>query len=143
MRVVLCARQLLARLFTQLGYPLPVLRQAGLVTSAGYDSHVNRIVFPLEANLYGRSLSASAPPHRLLPGSKGGLYGWTQVQSEPAILVEGISIPPPCGKLGSQHYPLAGDTSERPSPSPALRRPPTVYLVFDSDRNGSGQLAAQ
>ena len=114
-----------------------------MVISAGYDSYVNRIAFPLEANLYGRSLSASAPPHQLLPGSKGGLYGWTQVQSEPAILFEGISITPPFGKLGSQHYLLAGDTSERPSPSPALRRPPTVYLVFDSDRNGSGQLAAQ
>jgi len=36
----------------------------GLVTSAGYDAYVRRIVFPLEGNLYGRSISASAPPHR-------------------------------------------------------------------------------
>ena len=59
---------------TQLGYPLQALRQAGLVTAVGYDAYVHRIVFPLEGNLYGRSLSASAPPHRFLPGSKGGLY---------------------------------------------------------------------
>ena len=59
---------------TQLGHSLPALRQAGLVTGVGYDAYVHRIVFPLEGNLYGRSLSASAPPHRFLPGSKGGLY---------------------------------------------------------------------
>ena len=65
---------------TQLGYPLEALRQAGLVTGAGYDAYVRRIVFPLEGNLYGRSLSASAPPHRFLPGAKGGLYAWDQVR---------------------------------------------------------------
>jgi transposase InsO family protein len=48
---------------TQLGHPLPTLRQAGLETSMGYDAYVRRIVFPLEGNLYGRSLSAAAPPH--------------------------------------------------------------------------------
>src|SRR6266446_6741860 len=52
----------------QSGYPLSALRQAGLVTSLGYDAYVHRIVFPLEGNLYGRSVSASAPPHRFLPG---------------------------------------------------------------------------
>jgi DNA primase len=52
---------------TQLGYPLAALRQAGLVTAAGYDTYSHRVVFPLEGNLYGRSLSASAPPHRFLP----------------------------------------------------------------------------
>src|SRR6516165_10469061 len=64
---------------SQLGYPLHALREAGLVTAAGYDAYVHRIVFPLEGNLYGRSLSASAPPHRFLPGSKGGLYRWDEV----------------------------------------------------------------
>ena len=58
---------------TQLGYPLPALRQAGLVTGVGYDAYVRRIVFPLEGNLYGRSLSASAPPHRFLAGREGRL----------------------------------------------------------------------
>src|SRR5712692_10850690 len=75
----------------QLGYPLEALRQAGLVTGAGYDAYVRRIVFPLEGNLYGRSLSASAPPHRFLPGAKGGLYAWEQVRRYPeVILVEGL-----------------------------------------------------
>ena len=65
---------------TQLGYPLQALRQAGLVTAAGYDAYMRRIVFSLEGNLYGLRLSASAPPHRFLPdprvaciaGSKSG-----------------------------------------------------------------------
>lgn len=37
-------------------------RPAGLVTAVRYDTYVRRIVFPLEGNLYGRSLSMSAPP---------------------------------------------------------------------------------
>ena len=53
----------LRRWLTQLGYPLPALRHAGLVTAVGYDAYTRRNVFPLEGNLYGRSLSASAPPH--------------------------------------------------------------------------------
>src|SRR5712691_1500176 len=76
---------------TQLGYPLVALRQAGLVTSLGYDACVHRIVFPLEGNLYGRSLSAAAPPHRFLPGPKGGLYAWEEARRYPeVILVEGL-----------------------------------------------------
>ena len=76
---------------TQLGYPLTALRQAGLITAAGYDTYSHRIVFPLEGNLYGRSISSSAPPHRFLPGSKGGLYSWEQARTYPeVILVEGL-----------------------------------------------------
>src|SRR5205085_239983 len=48
---------------TQLGYPLSVLREAGLVNAAGYDSYVRRIVFPLDGNLYGRSVRSSSSPH--------------------------------------------------------------------------------
>jgi hypothetical protein len=52
---------------------------------------VRRIVFPLEGNLYGRSISTVAPPHRFLPGAKGGLYAWAQVRQYPeVILVEGL-----------------------------------------------------
>ena len=75
----------------QLGYPLQTLREAGLVTASGYDAHTHRLVFPLDGNLYGRSLSASAPAHRFLPGAKGGLYAWEQVRHYPeVILVEGL-----------------------------------------------------
>lgn len=55
-----------------LGYPLSDLQQAGVVTRKGFDAFAHRIVFPLDNNLYGRSLG-SADPHRLLPGGKGGL----------------------------------------------------------------------
>src|SRR5262249_53268084 len=76
---------------TGLGHCVPALRQAGLVTFSGYDTYVDRIVFPLEGNLYGRSVSAAAPPHRFLPGSKGGLYSWEHVQRcREVILVEGL-----------------------------------------------------
>jgi DNA primase len=81
---------------TQLGYSLQALRQAGLVTAVGYDAYVHRIVFPLKGNLYGRSLSASAPPHRFLPGSKGGLYSWEQVRRYPEV------IHVPLGKLNTE-----------------------------------------
>jgi len=64
----------------ELGYSLQSLRQTGLVTAGGYDVYTHRIVFPLEGNLYGRSLSTSAPLHRFLPGAKGGLYAWDQVR---------------------------------------------------------------
>jgi DNA primase len=130
---------------TQLGHGGSALRRAGLVTAAGYDSFVNRIVFPLEGNLYGRSLSSAAPPHRFLPASKGGLYGWAQVQSEPAvILVEGLfdyaslwqagfrNVTCSLGThLNARQLRQLGDASR------------TVYLAFDNDRNGSGQQAAQ
>src|SRR2546425_6436911 len=64
---------------TQLGYPLQALRQAGLVTTSGNDAYMHRDVFPLEGNLYGRSLSAAAPPHRFLPGPQGDWDSWEQV----------------------------------------------------------------
>src|SRR5260370_8550668 len=81
---------------TQLGHCLPALRQAGLITAGGFDAYVRRIVFPLEGNLYGRSLSAAAPPHRFLPGAKGGLYSWAQVQSYPeGILLQVLFHYPP------------------------------------------------
>jgi hypothetical protein len=50
---------------TQLGYSLHALHQAGLVTTAGYDAYKHRLVFPLEGNLYGRSISATAAAGQL------------------------------------------------------------------------------
>ena len=40
------------------GHPVAALSQTGLVTAVGYDAYVHRIVFPLDGNLYGRSISA-------------------------------------------------------------------------------------
>ena len=38
---------------TQLGYSRLALREAGLVTTAGYDTYMYRVVFPLEGKRYG------------------------------------------------------------------------------------------
>ena len=130
---------------TQLGYPLHALRQAGLVTAAGYDAYVNRIVFPLEGNLYGRSLSVSAPPHRFLPGAKGGLYCWDKVRRYPeVILVEGLFDYAVLWQAGFSNVTCAlGNHLNARQVQQLCDGPRTVYLAFDADSNGSGQQAAQ
>jgi DNA primase len=130
---------------TQLGYPLQVLRQAGLVTGAGYDAYTHRIVFPLAGNLYGRSLSATAPPHRFLPGGKGGLYVWEQVRQYPeVILVEGLFDYAVLWQAGFHNVTCSmGSHLNGHQYRQLCDRPRTVYLTFDADTNGSGQQAAQ
>jgi DNA primase len=130
---------------TQLGHTLPVLRQAGLVTDVGYDAYVRRIVFPLEGNLYGRSLSDSAPPHRFLPGTKGGLYAWEQVRRYPeVILVEGLFDYAALWQAGFLNVTCSMGTNLNARQFRQLcDGPRTVYLAFDADSNGSGQRAAQ
>ena len=130
---------------TQLGYTLPALRQAGLVSTAGYDTYTHRIVFPLEGNLYGRSISPSAPPHRFLPGSKGGLYSWEQARTYPeVILVEGLFDYAVLWQAGFQNVTCSLGTHLN---ARQLRQlcdgPRTVYLAFDADSNGSGPQAAE
>jgi DNA primase len=130
---------------TQLGYPLSDLREAGLVTAAGYDAYVHRIVFPLDGNLYGRSLSAAAPPHRFLPGAKGGLYSWEQVRLLPeVILVEGLFDYAVLWQAGFQNVTCSmGNHLNARQFRQLCDGPRTIYLAFDADRNGSGQQAAQ
>jgi DNA primase len=130
---------------TQLGHSPQTLRESGLVTAAGYDAYMRRIVFPLEENLYGRSLSASAPAHRFLPGLKGGLYLWDQVQRYPeVILVEGLFDYAALWQAGFRNVTCSLGTNLN---TRQLRQlcdgARTVYLAFDSDENGSGQKAAQ
>jgi len=130
---------------TQLGYPLSALRQAGLVTAIGYDAYMHRIVFPLEGNLYGRSISATAPPHRFLPGAKGGLYAWEQVRRYPeVILVEGLFDYAVLWQAGFHNVTCSMgahlNTHQFRQLCDGTR---TVYLTFDADPNGSGQQAAQ
>ena len=129
----------------QLGHALPALRQAGLVTTAGYDAFIHRIVFPLEGNLYGRSISTSAPPHRFLPGAKGGLYSWQQVRHCPeVILVEGLFDYAVLWQAGFHHVTCSLGTHLTSDQFRQLcDSPRTVYLTFDVDANGSGQQAAQ
>ena len=130
---------------TQLGHSLPALQEAGLVTGVGYDAYVRCIVFPLEGNLYGRSLSLAAPPHRFLPGSKGGLYAWKQAQSYPeVILVEGLFDYAVLWEAGFHNVTCSLGTQLNARQFRQLcDAPRTVYLAFDADRNGSGQQAAQ
>ena len=51
---------------TELGHRVTARHQAGLVSGLGHDTCERRIVFPLDANLYGRSLSDAGPPYRAL-----------------------------------------------------------------------------
>lgn len=129
----------------QLGYPLQVLRQAGLVTGAGYDAYIHRIVFPLEANLYGRSVSPAAPPHRFLPGAKGGLYAWEHLQHCPeVIVVEGLFDYAVLWQAGFHNVTCSMGTHLNLRQYRQLcDRRRTVYLAFDADANGSGQKATQ
>ena len=135
----------LRRWLTQLGYPLPALLQAGLVTAVGYDAYTHRIVFPLEGNLYGRSLSASAPPHRFLPGAKGGLYCWEQVRHCPeVILVEGLFDYAVLWQAGFHNLTCSmGNHLNAYQFRQLCDGTRNVYLTFDADRNGSGLQAAQ
>lgn len=135
----------LRRWLTQLGYPLQSQRDAGLVTSGGYDAYIHRIVFPLENNLYGRSLSSAAPPHRFLPGPKGGLYAWDRVRRYPdVILVEGLFDYAAVRQAGFHNVTCSlGANLNARQFRQLCDGPQTVYLAFDADQNGSGQRAAQ
>jgi len=130
---------------TDLGFPFQALRQAGLVTTVGYDTYRHRVVFPLEGNLYGRSLSAAAPPHRFLPGAKGGLYSWDQARLYPeVILVEGLFDYAALWQAGFHNVTCSlGANLNARQFRQLCDGTRSVYLAFDSDRNGSGQQAAQ
>jgi DNA primase len=131
---------------TRLGYPLPALRQAGLVSATGYDTYMHRIVFPLDGNLYGRTLSPAAPPHRFLPGTKGGLYLWAQVRQCPeVILVEGLFDYAVLWQAGFHNVTcgMGNHLNAHQFRQLCDGRARTIYITFDADRNGSGQQAAQ
>jgi len=130
---------------TQVGYPLSILRQAGLVNAAGYDSYVRRIVFPLESNLYGRSVRSSSSPHLFMPGSKGGLYLWEHVRRCPeVILVEGLFDYAVLWQAGFRNVTCSlGSRLNARQFQQLCDSPRTVYVAFDADANGSGPLASQ
>ena len=127
-----------------LGYSLRDLQQAGVVTARDLDVMAHRIVFPLEANLYGRSLG-QACPHRFLAGGKGGLYGWPRVRTcRELVLVEGLFDWASLWQAGFRNVTCslgAGlNTTQLHQLCDGAAR--TVYLAFDADVNGSGQRAA-
>jgi DNA primase len=130
---------------TELGYSRLALRETGLITAAGYDTYRRRVVFPLESNLFGRSLSATAPPHRFLPSTKGGLYSWDQARLYPGvILVEGLFDYAALWQAGFRNVTCSLGTNLNARQFRQLcDSPRTVYLAFDADTNGSGQQAAR
>ena len=105
------------------------------MTAAGYDAYTHRIVFPLEENLYGRSLSAAAPPHRFLPGAKGGLYAWEHARRYPeVILVEGLFDYAALWQAGFHNVTCSLGTNLNARQFRQLcDGPRTVYLAFDAD----------
>jgi DNA primase len=139
-----CLRGYLARL----GYGRRTLLEHGLIDERGRDCFFRCLTFPLveAGNLYGRSLGNGICRHRFLPGSKGGLYGWTQALGLPhVIVVEGMfdvaalwqaGFPDAVTALGS-HL----NNSQLAELCQAGGR--TTYICFDSDRNGRGQRAAR
>jgi DNA primase len=114
------------------------------VNASGYGAFAHRIVFPLEGNLYGRSIGDAAP-HWFLPGGKGGLYAWEQVrQCKAIILVEGLFDYAVLWQAGFHNVTcLLGNHPNASQFQQLCDSPRTVYVAFDSDANGSGQSAAQ
>ena len=139
----------LRRHLTAVGYPFDLLRRVGLLNPLGRDTFYARVIFPCcqgerIVSLYGRSLG-DAFPHRFLPGPKGGLYGWDQVQHCPeVIVVEGLFDYVVLRQAGFHHLTCAlGNHLSAYQFRQLCDRPRTVYLTFDFDGNGSGQEAAQ
>jgi DNA primase len=128
-----------------LGYSLCDLQQAGVVTREGLDTLAHRIVFPLDTNLYGRSIG-KADPHRFLPRGKGGLYGWEKVRNcRQIVLVEGLFDWATLWQAGFHNVTCSLGTGLNATQLHQLcdGASRAVYLAFDSDHNGSGQRAAR
>jgi len=139
----------LRRHLTALGYSFNPLQRLGLLNQKGHDAFYRRVIFPCcqggrIVNLYGRSITA-AFAHRFLPGSKGGLYAWEQVQQCPeVILVEGVFDYAVLWQAGFRHITCSLGTHLNADQFRQLcDRPRTVYLSFDVDANGSGQQSSQ
>jgi DNA primase len=139
----------LRRHLTAQGYSCDLLRHLGLLNPQGCDAFYRRIIFPCcqsgrVVNLYGRGIAA-AFAHRFLPGSKGGLYAWEQVQQCPeVILVEGLFDYAVLWQAGFRHVTCSLGTHLNACQFQQLcDRPRTIYLTFDVDANGSGQQASQ
>lgn len=133
---------------TRMGYSRYALLERGLVDLAGRDCFFRCLTFPLQqcGSLYGRSLSNGLCRHRFLPGSKGGLYGWSQALAFPRVMiVEGLldvaalwqgGFPNAVAALGSHLN--NQQLSELCQPGGRV-----AYICFDADLNGSGQRAAR
>jgi DNA primase len=80
-----------------------------------------------------------------LPGSKGGLYGWTQVAAFARIIVvEGLFDLAALWQAGFDHAvgALGSHLNNRQLMQLCENGDRVVYICFDADRNGGGQRAA-
>ena len=128
-----------------MGYGLRDLQQAGVVTLEGFDTSAHRIVFALDADLYGRSIG-NACPHRFLPGAKSGLYHWERVRHyRRIVLVEGLFDWATLWQAGFHNVTCSLGTGLNATQLHQLCDGASrgVYLAFDADHNGSGQRAAR
>jgi DNA primase len=140
----------LRRHLTDLGYPLPVLVETGLISREGRDTFCRRVIFPCyeqgrTLNLYGRSIG-TAPAHRFLPRPKGGLFAWESVRGFPrVILVEGLFDLAVLWQAGFLNTTCGIGTHLSPAQFAQLcdRHDREVLLVFDADANKAGQQAAR
>jgi DNA primase len=139
----------LRRYLTAQGHSFEVLLRLGLINACGADTLYQRIVFPLRqdehiVNLYGRSIG-SAFAHRFLPGSKGGLYAWEKLRHRSAvILVEGLFDYAALRQAGFSNVTCSLGTHLNADQFRQLcDGERSVYLVFDTDQNQSGQQAAE
>jgi DNA primase catalytic core len=131
------------------GYSCELLKRLGLLNAQGCDAFYQRVIFPCcqggrVVNLYGRSIAA-AFAHRFLPGSKGSLYAWEQVQQcSEVILVEGLFDYAVLWQAGFRHVTCSLGTHLNACQFQQLcDHSRTIYLTFDVDANGSGQQASQ
>lgn len=131
------------------GFSLQALREAGLINAQGADALYQRVVFPLQqgqhvVNLYGRSI-VTAFAHRFLPGGKGGLYRWEQVQRcSEVILVEGLFDYAALRQAGFSNVTCSLGTHLNAQQFGQLcDGSRTVYIAFDDDANQSGRQAAE
>jgi len=139
-----CLRGYLGRL----GYRRRALLERGLIDERGRDCFFRCLTFPLAdaGNLYGRYLGHGLCRHRFLPGSKGGLYGWTQALCFPrVILVEGVFDVAALWQAGFPDAVAALGCHLNNSQIAALCQAGArvTYICFDADRSGRGQRAAR
>jgi DNA primase len=133
---------------THLGYDRQLLLQHGLVDQWGRDAFFRCLTFPLprRESLYGRFLHDGPCRHRFLPGPKGGLYGWNQsLPGSRLLVVEGLFDVAALWQAGFLETVAVLGSHLNNEQLAELCQPgvPTIYICFDSDRNGSGQRAAR
>jgi DNA primase len=140
----------LRRHLADFGYSPDLLLRTGLINTQGRDAFCRRVIFPCcqqgrVINIYGRSIGA-AFPHRLLPGSKGGLFAWDSVRAfSSVILVEGLFDLAVLWQAGLRNATCAFGTHLTAAQWSQLCDQPgrCVYVAFDQDANQAGQLASR